>query len=647
MRALFVVTLRAMLCWLAQRRISGLGASFVAFVAMGLCGAALPLSGCERDTTVPFKRPNAETQARTESVAAPGAGDSTNVISEQESPTAMRFAAAPSSIQIGDSTVTRKGGHIHAALSRRLEPDRSDVLLLVSDEKGALFVERSKQQGGAYGAPAVVLSLPEPASQCQTLSGSLAAPSHGHLLVEATFTCPIAPEREGTDDQLLMRAFYVLSREEHPRLMERVDVRTSSQGADEQAPLGIRADIKGVDVDQDGHDDVQLILTPSVGDQVLDPIAFDLIDRPGGLVWDREEPEASLRALADQAHKVLGRSPDRAILLSGQVRDLHRALCRDAGGALVDVGGNNGIPCQPSAGLGRALAVSMAAHSKRGDVLDVLALQAQLKSPQVRLLGVDEKRSQKAVEQLPREGDIVFVQGPTVRMLPLPAEHRSRVAFIDEHHLLLRGEPPESYSLSSGERLPTSVVAPSALLTDPSGRYVASEIVRDCSSDRLRVFPAGQVVMGRSMGVPAVELTIRVSQGGEACQDQRQGAGSQTSELKLLRWSGSRLLFVEADRFLLLTVDDALHSSEPAHELQPSESLPTALEPDLLATAPPQYAWATPVGIAIMDVATHKTRLLRSEGLPANLDEVALSPSGKQIAALSGDRVWLGHPRTP
>lgn len=647
MHAWFVATLRAMSCCAERRRQGSFGGPFAAYASCAFCIAVQFLVGCERDTTVPFKRPNAEAHGRTESVAASGEGESSKVSTEAESPTAMRFAAAPSSIEIAGGTVTREGGHIHAALSRTLESGRNDVLLLVSDEQGALSVERSQQQGNAYGSPQAVLTLPAPANQCQIMSGSLAAPSHGHLLVETTYTCPVAPELESGEEQLLMRAFYVLSREEHPRLMERVGVRTSYQEADQQAGLGIRADLKGLDVDQDGHDDVQLILTPSVEEQVLDPIAFDLIDRPGGLVWDRKEPEASLHTLADNAHKALGRSSERAIALAEQVRRLHRALCRDAGGALIDVGGRNGIPCKPSVALGRALAVSMAAHSKRGDVLAVLATQAQLKSPQVRLLAVDEKRAQKAVEQLPREGDMVFVQGPLVRSPPLPAVHRPLVAFIDEHHLLLRGEPPESYSLSSGERLPTSVVAPSALFADPSRRYVASEIVSDCKSDRLSVFAASQVVMGRSLGTPAAELTIRRGPGGDTCQSQDRGAASRHSELKLLRWNGGKLLFVQADQFLLLTIDEALHSSEPAHLLGPSEPLPPALEPDMLATAPPQYAWTTHVGIAIVDVTTHKTHLLRSEGLPANVDEVALSPSGKQIAALSGDRVWLGRPRSP
>src|SRR5690606_20473482 len=79
-----------------------------------------------------------------------------------------------------------------------------------------------------------------------------------------------------------------------PRVRETIRTLPPSEGA---AHLGVALAVR--DIDGDGRDDLTAKLT--LGQD--EPVELGWLDRPGGFSLNREEPSATIRALAEEAEK--------------------------------------------------------------------------------------------------------------------------------------------------------------------------------------------------------------------------------------------------------------------------------------------------------------------------------------------------------
>src|SRR5690606_6441984 len=84
---------------------------------------------------------------------------------------------------------------------------------------------------------------------------------------------------------------------------------------------------------------------------------------------------------------------------------------------------------------------------------------------------------------------------------------QSRVAFVDEDHILIRGEPAQTYDVT-GDVVEATGSAGSPLMTDPRGVFVITNVLRSCEGLHLRIVQRTQVVGGIVVGQSASEPLI-------------------------------------------------------------------------------------------------------------------------------------------
>lgn len=610
--------------------------------------------GCDTDTTVPFKRPAAATaelgsiNERTGSVVpsrpAGASSDSSGSSANAGAKRSFRFPVATHKAALPDGMLDGGQLTIHAAWRNAEDgSSRNGAIVLTTSPEGALAMHVVKRTARGYGALRSPLALPAPSTDpstnpCTVLSGGLTKPTPGHFIAETSFSCSEPDDAPAT----LRRTYFLISAQPHLRLLERITLHSTAEA---HAPAGMTANLSlevfGEDLDGDSQPDLRLTLTPQLDGHPLEPIHVQLIDRPGGLTLVGNEPEASLLKRADLALESLKGKPSTALEVAGQVAALHAALCRGSGTARLSLGARNGLPCPRSVALGRALAVTVTAHVRAGELAHALQAWEAMRDPKVRVTRKDEARAESALDGVPKSRHYRFEPGPTLPHAQKPSLFRPPAVFLDEHRLLLRGTPPASLTLGETAPTPTSVAAPGFQLRSPDNRFVATEIVRDCSGDHLQLFAADQVVMGRTLGKPAMQIPLSIIPHRAGCSSLSRPRRVKPGSWNLLRWTTSGLVLLHHGKLMHVPLDANLKGGPavvPSASWRPSGSP----EPDAIADAPGLIPVLTRRGIGLLSIAGGKLELIGTEGLPKTLNTLALSPSGERIVASSAQRVYLG-----
>lgn len=649
-----------------------------------LC-AALCLAGCDcgGDRAVPFKRPEPaatalEAQAPEPTAEKPDAGSLRS---------GDRHLAAPSRIELEHGTIDRGEGQIHASLA--LDNEGRHVLLLVVDGDQNLRLEQSDWIDGAYTSPKAVRILPpvpnkEPRA-CEVLSAGLDALSAAHLLASAKLSCTPMPAVPAPDAQgkpagadtepagvqsgssatnvavaletgsietspppSIEHLHWVLSGERTPRVLEQLHLTPASDS--EASGLGVR--FSGVQLDEDGHPDLRATLQLADSSHLTDTdardeepvvIVLEWLNRPSGLARRDSEPEATLLAGAEHARNLVKRSAERAEQAATRVLDLHRRLCREGQPTELWLSGQPGIPCGPSLGAGRAQVVLVMAHAKLGNPLAAVERFEALNSPALRLLPLDRKRAQAAIDGIPRRTGYRFVRGPILASVGAPPEHRPRVAFLDENRLLLRGSPNETYDLDSGQRAPVGIDSPLPW-TSPDAHWTLIELYRDCDGFHALLVPSDQVVgavVGRA-GAKTPLVLPAAAPANHACP-LTGAARRDTGGLTVLDYTEQGLLLAQGRALLQLALSPTAEGQGPARPLSAGASLPHGRHATTVARNHSTYALPSPAGIAVF--GPHGVELLDASDIPGSIDTVSLSPSGERLAVVQGRQVWVGQRR--
>ncbi len=138
----------------------------------------------------------------------------------------------------------------------------------------------------------------------------------------------------------------------------------------------LTVDADGADRDGDGIDDVTLRVSIDAPNTPFEPMPrattkIVWFDRPAGLSRERDEPDASLRALAQAAATRAAKAKDAPQVPGAvhQIRALYGAVCAEGGAArLVKITvGTGGVACGPSRALEEAGFALARAHATMGD----------------------------------------------------------------------------------------------------------------------------------------------------------------------------------------------------------------------------------------------------------------------------------------
>jgi len=345
-------------------------------------------------------------------------------------------------------------------------------------------------------------------------------------------------------------------------------------------------------------------------------------------------------------------------MLAERVLAVHAALCRESPAPKLRVGPASGLECGPSLAAGRAASILTALLASQGKLLDALDLYRQLGGAAFRLTDNDWDRARQALNATVDSSSLGWRTGPALEVSNSPEARRSAVAFTDETHLLLRGAVTRSYDLASGTVSATES-ASSTLITDPTGHFAVSAVVRSCQGYHLRIVSSAQVISGLVVGPSVAEPLIVDESPSPAMRCPELTVQARATEMRgesggfrVLDWTALGVLLArEQTLFLLPLANDGTRSAAdaPVQVLDAGAVLPNLSQPSLLTPDGRYLALVTPLGIAVYDRKLGSTRLFAAgesatpEGPP--ITDVALSPSARNLAFVRGAQLFFGIPR--
>jgi len=652
--------------------------ALVALTAVGGC------DGCDRSALVPFKVDAG--------LAAPGDDDSAAGGDDDPAEAPPFRAAQGQALPPGTRRVAVEGAPLSAPGDARLRgllaidvtgDDARDALVVLARRDGAIDLGFAiRRAGGGFPPPERLTTLlpatpgctidgpgsdsGEDADEDETADGVTLETVHPRVAaVRVTRTCPADEGRDGdTGAQEQALALVVLDR--RPRVGEVLSVTgapvvLTAHGVPPEDGAGNTKTGSQAPGRPDAADHWAVALRVAGTDPALAP-PVDLLYRlgPAGLARDPVEPEATLSRLADDALEALRqRGPEPALRLVERALELHRRVCRESGESVLRSESKaSGVPCGASEAAAHAVAVAAAAHARGGNVLEALRLREALGGPGLAAKAFDRRLVEDALGALSGLDPGSVRQGPTLETIPRPSVHRSRLAFLDEERLLVRGERPRVWSFGTGDWVtPTPELDPrlaSSVVTDPAGALAVGKIDQSCAGHRLHLFAASDIVAGVIAGRPRQRPPLT----GEPHDGCRAGPAPESDGpavdddggFEVLGWPPQGILAARGQVVHLVPLTVAGEPAGPPRPLAPDTPLPAPLVPGAVTADGRLRVLAQGDSLVVVhpgrpdrrpSLLTPPSRGGSGDGGGAPLTDPAVSPSGKRIAWIEGGRLHL------
>jgi hypothetical protein len=222
---------------------------------------------------------------------------------------------------------------------------------------------------------------------------------------------------------------------------------------------------------------------------------------------------------------------------------------------------------------------------------------------------------------------------------------------MGEGKLLLRGKPAQTLPLSGpapGAPEPTAVEAPLAVKS-PDGTMVATEIVRSCDGYHVRLVAAAQVIAGVVAGKSLAEPLVAAAAPppGAQCPDPLPAAiARHDGGLRALGWTTKGLLFARGVELSLLSLEPDGGAAAPARVLTTGEPPPRLHYPSLITPDGSTVLLRTSRGLATLRRDRSGGRLTPPPPGSGPLGDVAVSPSGRGLAAVRDATIWYAVPNS-
>ncbi|MCG8558048.1 MAG: hypothetical protein MJD61_22590 [Proteobacteria bacterium] len=620
-------------------------------IVWALASATLGLLACRGDP-VPFKDPkklsttpsNVPDEAASPATAGPTPG---------EPAAALTYPDGTLEASIGEAVVRPEAGSLRSLLSSDLDGDGDADALFVAANASRVSLQYALADAQGFAAARPTRAELVLAAGCRLLEAPVRQLAAGVALVEIDVECfslgadpgqgPVVPEA------LRDRETWIVATESPPRLLERLRALASARGS-EQLAFQIAAE----DHDADGHADLVVRLDLKL-EHAEQPHTMRLVwlNRPGGLAREQTQPELTLSELAEQASNQVRRKRYPAALHSAsQVLAIHRMLCRESDGALLQIGQLRGVLCGRSLAAGRAAAVRVAALAAERRVLETVEALDRLADRGYRVPKRDRAAAEKAFASLVKT-PAPPLELPFAHSAPSAPEVRlSALAFLDEQSLLLRGPRPMLYHLESGQ-IAAATGGGSALVHDPSGRFAVSRIERGCKGYSLRVVPIEQTRAGvfETQAVSEPLLDAQPPPAGQDCNALPQAQRRDSAGFRVLGWTPRGIVVARGSDLRLVPMDEQARPRGPSIQLGPGAVLPSPLPAGQVTADGSHYLWACSRGIVLRRLGSHAhSELLVPAGWrpsDAKRVDLALSPSGSRIAMLKAGRVYVWQRYAP
>jgi hypothetical protein len=531
---------------------------------------------------------------------------------------------------------------VRASLLADLDGDGDrDALLLADDPSKKLTLSVAVREDDSFAEPRSVPSFALPIDPtCTVETVRMEALSSTKALAVVGTTC-------GEPVAVGPQHFVLFSLEAAPRVYQRITLPAPLDPA--HTP---ELHVESADADEDGHDDVLLALTlPNADGTRTDPLKLALLDRPSGLVRDAREPEATLAAWASAALGLVAKAPDQAIFRAQQVLAMAHALCRESGSPWLMVDGAPGFPCGSGKSSQDAALALVLGAAKRGQVAEAFsaydAFVHGAKKPDAKQLA----KAHDALGTLPSEKGVTLQEGPKFERLRMPYVHLSPVRFVDENTLFVRRRAaPVLVSLENMSETP-GPEGTDELMRDPSGQLAVTDIERTCAGHVLRIerhpAPALEFVSAPPVSTPLIAAFASPPGCSTLPQAERHDRGG----FQVLGWAPQGVVTARGSALYVVPLNLEGKPSGESRLLDPSTPVPAPLPLGVALADGSVYVEATPFGVLVHQ--GQAVSLLRPDGYEAAVgqpSDAALSPSGRRIVVLSGERAFLltrSSPSTP
>lgn len=604
--------------------------------AAGTLLAASACDGCGGPKTVPFKQ---------DAAAAPTAEVEDEPKRDAGPALSLQYDGGAAEPQVDESPIPAQS--VHAVLAHDMDADGDrDALVIYQPGTDQLALALSVRGPDGF-EPLRNLSdgsapLPE---GCALANATVGVLSPSKAMASAHIRCDRpteAPEQR----------WWALSLGEPPRIVERFEVLPAGGRVDAKVNLAASAE----DRDEDGHEDVLLevsVQTPDMSAPATLPLVW--LDRPSGLARDVREPNAHLQTLGAEAERALKRRDASALELARGVMALHAVICRESGKARLSLSGVSGVGCGRSKAAGTAAMVTALSLASRGELLQAIAAYDTLTAAGVVSTSAQRERVRKALGAMPGVPGLQLTTGPSLPPRRVRGERLPRVRFVDEARLWVDTSPPQLFDIQNAvlQPVPVPVAAdPSApptssgadsLLRDPSGRLAAAGIERTCDGYVVRIVDAQLAAAGGGRAVSKPLLAPQPAPG--RCTSIPPGQRHENGGFRLLGWAPQGVLAARRDELRLVPLTMAGAPAGPARVLPATTPAPAPLPSGRATPDGRKYVEGSEQGVLVFSRGGKPdVQLWRSsdwDSLPGAVGDVAISPSGRQVAFVRGLRAYV------
>ncbi|MEM9067645.1 MAG: hypothetical protein AAGE52_04040 [Myxococcota bacterium] len=525
----------------------------------GLGALSLLLFSCSGDRRVPFgEEPSSPREETPTTEFVPESGRS--------------FPSGTASVALEGANVELEG--LRALLTQDFDDDGDRDAVVVAHTETEVRVAHARREAAAFEiGSGSALPLGE---GCTVEQASVTHPVAARMVASASIRCE--------EEESNWTAWWVLSREAVPRVLESVSVRTPD------APVSFSFE----DVDDDGHDDVTA--TVQLGEHAL-PLRF--LDRPSGLARTRGEAETFLSTLNESEKPALA-----------------RRLCAGARAEVRVGNGDWGLSC-PDEMIEAAQNATLVAQIRNGDLVGALLALEGVPSDEVR-------------EALVAASALNIEQELWVDSLRTPTAETTHLGLrFDGDDVIVRGAVAERYRPGSSTPTPADAVA--APIVDPGETLVAVALTQSCTNLAVRLLPTRAL---RSGGAGGRRVEVLPREAPANC------SGETPPEFRILGWAPQGLLLgrlVEPSRVVIPLSADGLPAGPPV-ELQQGEAGPTPLRGGRITAD--GSTWILETRYGILRTTSEGTALWR----PPNwndipVDAAALSADGRRVVMVQGRKL--------
>jgi hypothetical protein len=327
-----------------------------------------------------------------------------------------------------------------------------------------------------------------------------------------------------------------------------------------------------------------------------------------------ESLDSDLAGAAKQAHSVL---------------DAFIALCRESGAARIGLSGTEGLQCRRSPATARAAAVAATAAIRRGSFVQALEIQRWWELTSTEPTEEERAKVRAAWRQAKGDGNAIW------RAIDHEGAQAS-LYFRDDDTLIVDGRSPHEVQISSGtkSRLSEAEIVPPA--RDPSGRYAVRGVRATCAGFEAEVGPTGGKQTHR---IPIERRTGRVP-----CRTPIDRPAS-AFEWAVLGWAPQGLVAASGDLIRVVPLDAFAKPAGAPIDLSISSPLPAPIRGARITPDGSRYVIPHAEGVVIRDWRKGGSGLwLRPEDwdtVPGEIQSIALSPNGRQIALQKGSEIRL------